>query len=97
MKFIKKYSPFVLVIVISGCGGAGSLIWSSTAPVAEKRAYYDSMSTRELCSYWDYYWDYGRLRSFVKQSLQRRGMDPYYCYNPELDALKQIQDTLANQ
>ena len=27
----------------------------------------------------------------VKQSLKRRGVNPMYCYNPELDALNQLQ------
>ena len=97
MKFIKKFSPFVLVIVISGCGSVGSVAWSYTAEDYEKRAFYDSLSLSEICSYWDSAWRKGRLRGLVKQSLGRRGVDPYYCYNPELDALNKIQYKLSNR
>ena len=42
MKFIKKYSPFVLAIVISGRGGsAGSLAWTYGAEDYEIKSYYE--------------------------------------------------------
>ena len=92
MKFIKKYSPFVLAIVISGCGGsAGSLAWTYGAEDDEIKFYYDSLSLNEICSYWDWAWESQRKRGLVKQSLKRRGVNPMYCYNPELDALNQLQ------
>ena len=98
MKFINKFSTLALVIVISGCGGsAGSLVWTYGAEDDEIKSYYDSLSLSDICGYWDWAWDSGRKRGFVKQSLKRRGVNPNYCYNPELDALKQIQHNMNQQ
>ena len=92
MKFINKFSTLALVIVISGCNPrAGSLGWTYMAEDIEIRNYYDSKSLYEICRTWDWAWDKRRIRSFVKLSLKRRGVDPYYCYNPELDTLRQLQ------
>ena len=98
MKTIVFSLVLALVIFISGCGGpVGSVYWSYAAEDYEKRAFYDSLSLSEICSYWDSAWRKGRLRGLVKQSLGRRGVDPYYCYNPELDALNKIQYKLSNR
>jgi len=98
MKFINKFSTLVLVIIISGCSTPGTLPWTYAAEDYEIRNYYDSESLYETCRTWDWAWDKGRIRGFVKQSLKRRGLSPYYCSNPELDALKQIQkNTTTNR
>ena len=77
-----------------GNGGLFLVVRPNFFSQNEIKSYYDSLSLSDICGYWDWAWDSGRKRGFVKQSLKRRGVNPNYCYNPELDALKQIQHNI---
>ena len=77
-------------------GQGGSPAWHSTAPRADKNAYFDRKSLVELCNVWSANYPGGKTmwqenRNEIGYSLSRRGKDPMYCANPQADEVSIIR------
>jgi len=83
----------IAAIVISACGPKGSNGWHKFAKNSEIDSWYDSFSVNELCYRWNKDLRESR-RERIGESLKRRGLDYFHCYNAQNDRLLTIEEKI---
>jgi len=76
-------------------GAKGSAAWHTFASPQDIKEYWDEHEVYELCMKWARA-EFGAQRRAMAASLKRRDENPMLCYNPEADALRDLNKSMKN-
>ena len=99
----KIFITLILISGISGCsstsdgsfvlGAKGSGAWHTFASEKDIKDYWDGHETYEICMKWSRA-EFGSQRRAMAAALKRRDENPMLCYNPEADALRDLNKSI---